>query len=183
MLAQAELELANSFGAPETVGRALHVLGVVEDGADGLLLLEEAVAALDSSQAVFALASALIDYGAALRKASRRRDAREPLRRGVDLARRCEAEALVRYGLEELATAGARPRRMALSGADALTTRERQVALLASEGHSNREIATKLVVTLKTVEWHLRQSYRKLGIGSRQELLGAFNGDAPDDRV
>jgi DNA-binding CsgD family transcriptional regulator len=72
---------------------------------------------------------------------------------------------------------------MALSGADALTTRERQVALLASEGHSNREIATKLVVTLKTVEWHLRQSYRKLGIGSRRELLGAFNGDAPDDRV
>jgi DNA-binding CsgD family transcriptional regulator len=57
------------------------------------------------------------------------------------------------------------------------------VALLASEGHSNREIATKLVVTLKTVEWHLRQSYRKLGIGSRRELLGAFNGDAPDDRV
>ncbi len=183
VLAQAELGLANSFGAPETVGRALHVLGVVEEGADGLLLLEEAVAALDSSQAVFALASALIDYGAALRKASRRRDAREPLRRGVDLARRCEAEALVRYGLEELATAGARPRRNALSGTDALTTRERQVALLASKGHSNREIATKLVVTLKTVEWHLRQSYRKLGIGSRQELLGAFNGEAPDDRV
>ena len=91
VLAQAELELANSFGAPETVGRALHVLGVVEEGADGLLLLEEAVAALDSSQAVFALASALIDYGAALRKASRRRDAREPLRRGWDRPR-CEAE-------------------------------------------------------------------------------------------
>jgi DNA-binding CsgD family transcriptional regulator len=85
--------------------------------------------------------------------------------------------------MEELTTAGARPRRLALSGADALTTRERQVALLASEGHSNREIATKLVVTLKTVEWHLRQSYRKLGIESRHELLGAFNGDAPDDRV
>jgi ATP/maltotriose-dependent transcriptional regulator MalT len=174
VLAQAELELANSFGAPETVGRALHVLGLVEEGADGLRLLEEAVTALDSSQAVFALASALIDYGAALRKASKRRDAREPLRRGVDLARRCEADALVRFGLEELATAGARPRRQALSGADALTTRERQVAVLASQGASNREIAKKLVITLKTVEWHLRQSYRKLGIESRRELVGFF---------
>jgi DNA-binding CsgD family transcriptional regulator len=182
-LAQADLALANAFGAPETVGRALHVLGVVENGADGLRLLEEAVTALESSHAVFALASALIDYGAALRKASRRREAREPLRRGVDLARRCEADALVRYGLEELTTAGARPRRLALSGADALTTRERQVAQLASEGHSNREIAKKLVITLKTVEWHLRQSYRKLGIESRRELLGAFSGQAPEDRL
>lgn len=182
ILAQAELELANSFGAPETVGRALHVLGLVEEGADGLRLLEEAVTALDSSQAVFALASALIDYGAALRKASKRRDAREPLKRGVDLARRCEAEALVRYGVEELATAGARPRRLALSGAEALTTRERQVAQLASDGHSNREIANQLVVTLKTVEWHLRQAYRKLGIKSRRGLVDAFdNGDAPEN--
>ena len=183
VLAQAELELANSFGAPETVGRALHVLGLVEEGADGLHLLEEAVAALESSQAVFALASALIDFGAALRKASRRRDAREPLRRGVDLARRCEADALVRFGLEELATAGARPRRRAHSGADALTTRERQVAQLASEGASNREIAERLVITLKTVEWHLRQSYRKLGIESRRDLLSAFNGGASENEV
>jgi DNA-binding CsgD family transcriptional regulator/energy-coupling factor transporter ATP-binding protein EcfA2 len=183
VLAQAELELANSFGAPETVGRALHVLGLVEEGADGLHLLEEAVSALDSSQAVFALASALIDYGAALRKASKRRDAREPLRRGVDLARRCEADALVRFGLEELATAGARPRRLALSGADALTTRERQVAVLASQGASNREIAKKLVITLKTVEWHLRQSYRKLGIESRRDLVGFFGSGTPEHRV
>ena len=173
-LARAELELANSFGAPETVGRALHVLGLVEGGADGLTLLEEAVTALDSSQAMFSLASALIDHGAALRKASRRRDAREPLTRGVDLAQRCEAEALARYGLDELSAAGARPRRVALSGEESLTTRERQVALLAKQGHSNREIAEKLVITLKTVEWHLRQSYRKLGIESRRDLAGAF---------
>ena len=183
VLAQAELELANAFGAPETVGRALHVLGLAEEGADGLRLLEEAVTALESSQAVLSLASALIDFGAALRKASKRRDAREPLRRGVDLARRCEADALVRFGLEELTTAGARPRRLALSGVDALTARERQVAQLASQGASNREIAKKLVITLKTVEWHLRQSYRKLGIESRRDLVGAFNGGAPANEV
>jgi DNA-binding CsgD family transcriptional regulator len=72
---------------------------------------------------------------------------------------------------------------LALSGVDALTARERQVAQLASQGASNREIAKKLVITLKTVEWHLRQSYRKLGIESRRDLVGAFNGGAPANEV
>ncbi|MGH2712969.1 MAG: helix-turn-helix domain-containing protein, partial [Thermoleophilaceae bacterium] len=66
------------------------------------------------------------------------------------------------------------PRRAALSGADALTTRERQVAQMAGEGLSNREISEVLVVTLKTVEWHLRHAYRKLGIESRRELASAL---------
>ncbi|MGH3993474.1 MAG: hypothetical protein ACRDSN_13560, partial [Pseudonocardiaceae bacterium] len=94
-LAEKELELARSFGAPETIGQALHVRGTVEGGAQGLLLYRDAVATLESSQAVLALARALVDYGAALRKVSRRQAAREPLRRGLDLARRCQAEVLV----------------------------------------------------------------------------------------
>jgi DNA-binding CsgD family transcriptional regulator len=173
-LAEAELELARAFGAPDTVGHSLHVLGTVVEGVEGLRLVEEAAVTLERSQAVLALARALIDYGAGLRKASRRKAAREPLRRGVDLARRCHADALVRRGLEELTSAGAKPRRSALSGAAALTTRERQVAQLAGEGHSNREISEALVVTLKTVEWHLRQAYRKLGIESRRQLADAL---------
>ena len=125
--------------------------------------------------AVLLRARALIELGAALRKASRQRAAREPLKRGLDLARRCHAGALVQRGTEELAMAGARPRRLALTGSDALTTRERQVAGLARQGRSNREIADALVVTVKTVEWHLRQAYRKLEIASRSDL--------PDDLV
>jgi DNA-binding CsgD family transcriptional regulator len=66
--------------------------------------------------------------------------------------------------------AGTRPRRTALSGVEALTPRELQVTRLAAKGLSNREIAESLFVTMKTVEWHLRHSYHKLGIGSRQEL-------------
>jgi DNA-binding CsgD family transcriptional regulator len=173
-LAETELELARSFGAPDAIGQALHALGTIEGGAEGMRRYHEAVAVLDSSQAVLALARALIDHGAALRKSSRRQAAREPLRRGLDLARRCQADALVRRGFEELALAGARPRRSALSGADALTTRERQVARLAGEGRSNREISEVLVVTMKTVEWHLRHAYRKLGIESRRELASAL---------
>ena len=67
---------------------------------------------------------------------------------------------------------GARPRRTALEGPDALTEREREVAVLAARGLSNREIAESLVVTVKTVEWHLRHAFRKLGIDSRAELGG-----------
>jgi DNA-binding CsgD family transcriptional regulator len=70
----------------------------------------------------------------------------------------------------EAKTAGARPRRTAVSGVDALTERERQVALLAASGLSNRQIAEQLVVTVKTIEWHLGHSFRKLNVDSRGKL-------------
>jgi DNA-binding CsgD family transcriptional regulator len=76
--------------------------------------------------------------------------------------------------MSEASAAGARPRRTALHGCEALTHRERQVASLAAEGHSNREIAQKLVVTVKTVEWHLGHAYAKLGVKSRSQLPGAL---------
>jgi DNA-binding CsgD family transcriptional regulator len=57
-----------------------------------------------------------------------------------------------------------------ISGAGALTPSERRVAELAAAGHRNRDIAEILVVTLSTVEWHLRHAYRKLGIPSRAKL-------------
>jgi DNA-binding NarL/FixJ family response regulator len=111
-----------------------------------------------------------VDHGAALRRSGRRQAAREPLRRGLDLAQRCDANALAARALAEVQLTGARPRRTALEGPDALTGREREVATLAAKGMSNREIAEKLVVTVKTVEWHLRHAFRKLGIDSRAKL-------------
>ncbi len=73
--------------------------------------------------------------------------------------------------------AGARPRRTAMYGIDSLTARERQTAALAAEGMSNRDIAETLVVTVKTVEWHLKHSYRKLGLSSRAELRDIFDAN------
>ena len=116
-----------------------------------------------------------MEFGAALRRSGRRRDAREPLLHGLDLAQRCGAVALVARAKDETRIAGAKPRRTAVSGVESLTERERQVAMLAARGMSNRQIADSLVVTLKTVEWHLRQSFRKLDVDSRvklRELLG-----------
>ena len=71
---------------------------------------------------------------------------------------------------KSLVDVGARPRRSAISGIDALTPSERRVAALAVQGLSNREIAESLWVTRKTVELHLGNAYSKLGIRSRGQL-------------
>jgi DNA-binding CsgD family transcriptional regulator len=169
-LAERELELAEAFGAPGPIGRALRGLGMIRGPERGLETLEAAVVRLESSQAALERARALVEFGAALRRTGRRRDAREPLRLGLDLAQRCGAEGLVARARNEAKTAGARPRRTAASGVAALTERERQVAMLAARGLSNRQIADQLVVTVKTVEWHLGHSFRKLDVDSREKL-------------
>ena len=119
-------------------------------------------------------ARCLIDLGAALRRANQRTAARDPLRDGLELARRCGADALVRRAHDELVVAGGRPRRLMFSGPEALTPSERRVAELAAEGQSNREIAQLLYVTTKTVDNHLARAYGKLGISSRGQLAEAL---------
>lgn len=112
--------------------------------------------------------------GAALRRSGRRVEAREPLRRAVDLAHECGAADLAAEALGELRATGARPRRPRITGVTALTRRERRIAGLAADGWRNREIAQELFVTIQTVEFHLRNAYRKLGITSRRELARAL---------
>ena len=109
----------------------------------------------ETSQAALERARAFVFYGAALRRSGRRRDAREPLRQGLLVAEGCGALGLVEFAKAETM---------------ALTPREHQVAVLAAEGKSNREIAEMLFVTVKTVEWHLKHAYTKLGVRSRRDL-------------
>jgi DNA-binding CsgD family transcriptional regulator len=173
-LASEELSLARDFGAPGSTGRALRALASLETGARAVEALQAAVECLEDSQTALERARALVDLGAALRRARRPRDSREPLRRGLDLAQRCGAAELAGRAMREVTAAGARPRRPALHGVEALTPRELQTSSLAAEGLSNREIAEALYVTVKTVEWHLKHSYGKLGISSRRELAAAL---------
>jgi len=119
-------------------------------------------------------ARALAALGTALREDGDRVGARDPLREALDLAHRCGAGALEEEILAELRAAGARPRRRRTTGAGALTRSERRVAELAAAGRQNKHIAAELFVTLDTVEFHLRNSYRKLGIGSRRALPDAL---------
>ena len=85
---------------------------------------------------------------------------------------------LARRAREELNAAGARPRRSALTGPDALTPAEHRVAELAALGHGNRAIAERLYVTQRTVETHLTHAFQKLNINSRAELAAALEPQA-----
>ncbi len=178
-LAEEELALARRWGDPLAIGASLRVLGLVEGGEAGIGLLREAVEVLAGSEARLEHARALVDLGAALRRANRRTEARERLREGVDLARRVGALGLAERANEEIAATGARPRRVLRTGLDALTPSERRVAQLAADGMSNKEIAQALFVTIKTVEVHLSHAYRKLGISSRAQLDKALATPAP----
>jgi DNA-binding CsgD family transcriptional regulator len=174
LLAEQELQLARDFGAPRAIGVALRATGLVHGGELGLERLAEAVAVLDGSPAALELARARTDFGAALRRAGRRQDAQEELRHALDVAHRCGASALEERAREELSLAGARPRRPQITGLEALTASERRVAELAAAGATNREVAQALFVTVKTVEWHLRNAYGKLEISGRRELAAAL---------
>jgi DNA-binding CsgD family transcriptional regulator len=178
-LAEEELALARQWGDPPTIGASLRVLGLVEGGGAGLALLRAAVEVLAGSEARLEHARALVDLGAALRRANRRTEARERLREGVDLAGRVGALGLARRANDEIAATGARPRKVLQTGLDALTASERRVAQLAADGMSNKEIAQTLFVTIKTVEVHLSHAYRKLEISSRAQLDPALLTPAP----
>ncbi len=175
-LAAEEVRLARVCATPRAVGLALRAAGLLESGEQGIRLLREAVSHLKTSPARLEYARALIDLGAALRRANRRAEARTPLREGLETAHRCGARALVERGRVELNATGARPRRLALTGADALTPSERRVAQMAAEGLSNAELAQALFVTRKTVETHLGHAYRKLEVSSRADLASALGG-------
>jgi DNA-binding NarL/FixJ family response regulator len=171
----AELELAHRSGAASTIGRCLRQLGELE-GEEGTDRLREAVDVLSGASSRLEYARALGALGAALRRARRPTDAREPLRQALELADACGCTPLVDSVRSELHAAGARPRTTALGGVESLTAREARVAALAAEGDTNRDIAQTLFVTPKTVEVHLSNVYRKLGIRSRRELAPALEG-------
>jgi DNA-binding CsgD family transcriptional regulator len=178
-LAAEELELAREFGAPRAISIALRTSARVNGGYDGIRVLREAIDVLEGSPAELERAQVHAALGAAMRAAGNPTEAREPLRLAVDLAHRCGAHMLEGQTLEELRATGARPRRRATAGAAALTPSERRIAELAAGGQQNREIAQALFVTTHTVEFHLRNAYRKLGITSRTELAKALSTGAP----
>ena len=173
-LAREEVELAREWGAPRPIGVALRALGLAQSGQEGIATLRESLEVLGSSSAKLERARSLVELGAALRRSNKRAEARELLKEGIDQAVRSGSQPLVDQAEAELAATGARPRRLLLSGVESLTASERRVADFAARGLSNKDIAQTLFVTTKTVEVHLSNVYRKLGIGSRNDLPQAL---------
>lgn len=115
-----------------------------------------------------------LSSGAALRRDGQRADARDALRRALEVAHRCGAGGLEKRTREEFAAVGSRPRSAFGTGVASLTASEQRIAKLAAEGLNNREIAERLFISRSTVETHLGHAYRKLGISGRAELRTAL---------
>jgi DNA-binding NarL/FixJ family response regulator len=172
-LLEDELVVARRWGGPGPLARTLRLLGTMRRE-QGLDLLHEAVEVARDAPARLELAKALTALGSALRHSRQPSKARAPLREALQIAGRCGAEPLAERARSELYAAGGRPRREALTGPESLTPSERRVADLAAQGQRNRDIAHALYVTPKTVEVHLTNIYRKLGIPGRAGLAEAL---------
>src|SRR5262249_26073949 len=120
------------------------------------------------------LARTQLLYGEWLRREGRRVDAREQLRAGYETFASTGMDAYAERARKELAATGERLRSRTAEARDDLTAQERQIALLARDGLSNPEIGTRLFLSPRTVEWHLRKVFAKLDVGSRRELAGAL---------
>ncbi|MDA0172162.1 AAA family ATPase [Solirubrobacter taibaiensis] len=174
-LAREELELARVWATARSIARAERALALAaDDPAETIAGLTSAEERLASGPWRLDRARVRCELGAALRRTGERRAARALLLRALDEAHACGAEVLAGQATDELRASGARPRRRALSGHDALTPSEQRVAELAGRGRTNREIAQELFVTVATVETHLSRVYRKLGVPGRTELAVAL---------
>jgi len=131
---------------------------------------KEAIGYLERSSAAVELARAHLHYGQWLRRSRRRRDARRELRTAYDMFDRMGAEAFAARAAAELSAAGERTRPRTEAPSFDLTPQEARVAGLAVEGVTNNQIAAELFISPRTVEYHLRKVFRKLGVSSRSQL-------------
>jgi DNA-binding CsgD family transcriptional regulator len=175
-LAAQELSRGESVSSRWVQAYALYALALAEDSLEPL---EQAEALTREKPIALERARVLAELGAARRRPTRTREAAPALQEALDLADRCGAVPIAERAREELRIAtGAKPRRARRSGPDALTPSELRVCQLAARGHTNRDIAQTLFVSLRTVETHLTHAYQKLDIGSRQQLAAALGESA-----
>jgi DNA-binding CsgD family transcriptional regulator len=133
-------------------------------------LYREAIERLRRTRLAPELARAHLLYGEWLRREHRRLDARNELRFAHDTFAGFGMEAFAERARVELEATGEHVRKRTVDTRDQLTPQETQIARLAANGHTNREIAAQLFISPSTVEYHLRKAFRKLGVKSRTHL-------------
>ena len=126
-----------------------------------------------------ALGRAQLVYGEWLRRENRRVDAREQLRAAHAMLTEIGMEAFAERARRELLATGETVRKRTVETLDDLTPQEPQIARAAAAGHTNPEIGAQLFLSPRTVEWHLRKVFGKLGISSRRQLRTALPDGAP----
>ena len=154
---------------------------LLSDGAAAETLYREAVDRLSRTRLRPELARAHLLYGEWLRRENRRVDARMQLRAAHDQFTSIGMEAFAERARRELIVTGEKVRKRSVETREQLTPQEEQIARLARDGRTNPEIGAQLFLSARTVEWHLRKVFTKLGISSRRELHAALPA-APADQ-
>jgi DNA-binding NarL/FixJ family response regulator len=161
---------ATGTGAPAAVAVVEHGRALLTEDGDAEAHFRRALAAHAASLRLPDRARTELAYGEYLRRARRRVDAREHLRAALALFEDLGATAWAERAAQELRASGETARRRDVSTATELTAQERQVAALVRQGLPNRDVAAQLFVSPRTVDFHLRNVFTKLGLSSRTEL-------------
>jgi DNA-binding CsgD family transcriptional regulator len=168
-------ETTQPCGTDLALGIEARSRALLRDGASADDLYREAIERLGRTRLRPELARSHLVYGEWLRREHRRVDARAELRIALDEFRSIGMQAFAERARAELVATGEKVPRRAVETRDELTAQERQIAELAREGLSNPEIGERLFLSPRTVEWHLRKVFGKLGIHSRRELANALS--------
>ena len=167
-------ETTQPCGTDLALGIEARCRALLSDGAAADVLYREAIDRLGRTRLRPELARAHLLYGEWLRREGRRVDAREQLRMGHDMLAAIGMAAFAERARQELIATGATVRKRSIETGTTLTAREAYIARLARDGLTNPEIGARLFLSARTVEWHLRKIFAKLGIGSRRELRAAL---------
>jgi DNA-binding CsgD family transcriptional regulator len=167
-------ERTRATGTPLALGIEARSRALLSEGDLAEGLYREAIERLGSTRIRLELARAHLVYGEWLRREGRRVDAREQLRAAHDMLAAMGIAAFAERARRELVATGETARKRTVETREALIAKEAQVARLAAEGRTNPEIGGVLFISARTVEWHLRKVYPKLGITSRRDLRQAL---------
>jgi DNA-binding CsgD family transcriptional regulator len=168
-------ETTRAAGTDWGLGIEARCRALISDGDDVELLYQEAIERLGRTSIRVQLARTHLLYGEWLRRGRRRLDAREQLRTAYDLFKDFGVEAFAERARVELEATGERARKRVVETLGQLTSQESQIARLAAEGETNREIAARLFISASTVEYHLRKAFRKLDVKSRTQLANRLS--------
>ena len=167
-------EATAAAGGDWALGLQARSRALLSAGADAEDAYFEGIDRLSRTHLRPELARAYLLYGEWLRREGRRVDARVQLRSAYDLFAAIGMEAFAERARQELRATGEIVRKRSVETLDDLTAQELQIARLASNGRTNPEIGAQLFLSPRTVEWHLRHVFTKLGVGSRKELGAAL---------
>jgi DNA-binding CsgD family transcriptional regulator len=172
-------DLAEAKGQPWSLARAWRARGLVAGEGEFAAAFEHALNHHAATPDVFEAARTRLAFGERLRRARRRKEAREQIRVALEGFERLDARPWAERARNELAASGETLRRRDPTTRDELTPQELQIALLLASGKTTREAAAALFLSPKTIEYHLRHVYLKLDIHSRAELAEALAAHAP----